>query len=82
MSHDERPADGHHEGVRGLVARIAEHHWEAVRKHEEDELTETVDEAAFDLGADIAHPGAGHGPVGYDVETDLGREKEPPELRP
>lgn len=82
MSPDELPADGHHEGVRGLVARIAEHHWQAVRRHEEEEVTEAVDQAAFDLGADIAHPGAGHGQVGHDVETGLGRDKEPPQLRP
>ncbi|MFJ5218433.1 hypothetical protein ACIP98_27395 [Streptomyces sp. NPDC088354] len=82
MSRDELPAEGHHEGVRDLVARIAERHWDAVRRHDEDELTQAAGEAASDLGADIAHPGAGHGPAGHDVEAGLGREKEPPAPRP
>ncbi|MFD7402048.1 hypothetical protein ACFV7R_05120 [Streptomyces sp. NPDC059866] len=79
MSESEQPH--HHHGARGIVERITEHHEQAVRRREEEALAEAAGSAAFDLGADIALPTAGHGPVGYDVEADLGTDKEPPELR-
>ncbi|MFD0508878.1 hypothetical protein ACFQ0G_50800 [Streptomyces chiangmaiensis] len=40
-----------------------------------------MDDAAFDLGTDIAHPTVGHAPVGFDADTDLALDNEPPELR-
>ncbi|GGI94211.1 hypothetical protein [Streptomyces brasiliensis] len=72
----------HHPGVRGIVERIAEHHEQAVQRREEEALSEAAENAAFDLATDIAHSTPGHDPVGYDVETDLGFDEEPPELRP
>jgi hypothetical protein len=80
MSEADVPKD-HHENVRGLVERMTEHHHEAVLRREEEELAQAMDGAAFDLGADIAHPTPGHAAVGYDVVTDVGLDSEPPELR-
>jgi hypothetical protein len=70
-----------HRFVHGIAERLAEHHEKALRRKEEEALTEAVENAAFDLGADISRPTAGHAVVGYDVEADLGTDKEPPELR-
>ncbi|KUJ58219.1 hypothetical protein ADL25_04425 [Streptomyces sp. NRRL F-5122] len=77
-------ADAHeeaHDGVRGLVERMSEHHRDAVRRREDEELAHAVDDAAFDLGTDIAHPTVGHAAVGFDADTDLALDNEPPELR-
>jgi hypothetical protein len=78
MSEADSPGD-HHHGVRDLVQRMNEHHRDAVRRREEEELERAAEGAGFDLAADVAHPTAGHGAVGYDVETDLGLDNEPPE---
>ncbi|WP_405984197.1 hypothetical protein [Streptomyces sp. NBC_00872] len=75
MSESERPH--HHHGIHGIVERLTEHHEQAARRREEEVLAEAAETAAFDLGADIAHPMAGHQPVGYDVEADLGIDEEP-----
>ena len=73
--------ESHNPGVRGLVERLSEHHRDAVRRRGEQELARDVEDAAFDLGADTAHPVAGHSAAGFDVEADVGRDNEPPELR-
>ncbi|MFF4211850.1 hypothetical protein ACFYZE_21350 [Streptomyces sp. NPDC001796] len=78
MSEADAPED-HHHGVRGVVQRMNEHHRDAVRRREEEELERAAEDAGFDLGADMAHPTVGHGAVGYDVEADLGLDNEPPE---
>ncbi|MCW2918933.1 MAG: hypothetical protein JWN52_7001 [Actinomycetia bacterium] len=52
-----------------------------MRRHEEEALEEAADQAGFDLAADIGHPTVLHTPVGYDVESDIGIENEPPQLR-
>ncbi|MFF3905761.1 hypothetical protein ACFYZJ_07055 [Streptomyces sp. NPDC001848] len=80
MSEADAP-EGHHHGVRGLVQRMNEHHRDAVRRREEEELERAAEDAGFDLGADMAHPTVGPAAVGYDVEADLGLDNEPPELR-
>ncbi|MEV6113339.1 hypothetical protein AB0L59_12670 [Streptomyces sp. NPDC052109] len=72
---------GHGAGLRRIAARWARHHREAVARREEEELDRDADNAKFDLGADIAHPTSGHSPAGFDVEADIGQDKEPPELR-
>lgn len=79
MSEAERPHP--HHGVHEIVERITEHHEQAARRHEEEALTLAAETAAFDLGSDIGHPTVGHNPVGYDIDSDLGTDKEPPELR-
>ncbi|MEU3183894.1 hypothetical protein ABZ707_06725 [Streptomyces sp. NPDC006923] len=81
MSDVEQPSERHHGYVREVVERISEHHHRAVRRREDEELAEAVGEAAFDMGADIGHPTVRHMAVGYDVDADLGIEKEPPEPR-
>jgi hypothetical protein len=81
MSDSEAPSDHRHGHVRGIVERISEHHARAVRQREEEDLAEAVDEATFDLAADIGHPTVPHTAVGYDVEADIGIRNEPPEPR-
>ncbi|WP_055489113.1 hypothetical protein [Streptomyces sp. TP-A0356] len=61
---------------------MSEHHKDAVRRREEDELRQDVEAATFDLGADMALPTVGHAEGGFDVEADVGRDNAPPELRP
>ncbi|WP_328629962.1 hypothetical protein OHA88_11820 [Streptomyces sp. NBC_00353] len=80
MSDAEQTNSRHHGHVRNIVERISEHHDHAARQREENEMAEAVGGAAFDLGADIGHPGVPHSAVGYNVDADLGTE-EPPELR-
>ena len=80
MSEAGAPED-HRHGVRGLVRRMNEHHRDAVRRREDEELERAAEDAGFDLGADMAHPTVGHGVVAYDVETDVGLGDEPPEPR-
>ncbi|MFE7972701.1 hypothetical protein [Streptomyces shenzhenensis] len=53
---------------------MTEHHRRVRSEHEESALENAIDGAAFDLAADIAHPTAGQGEPGYDVDTDLGVE--------
>ncbi|MFJ8601867.1 hypothetical protein ACIREM_24755 [Streptomyces shenzhenensis] len=67
------PAD-RHPHLRHLVERVTEHHRRVRSEHEESALENAIDGAAFDLAADIAHPTAGQGEPGYDVDTDLGVE--------
>jgi hypothetical protein len=68
---------------RGPVRRIVDH----LRHHRDegsavdDELTRDAELAGYDLGADLAHPSPRHEIAGFDVDTDIGRENEPPELR-
>ncbi|WP_405876610.1 hypothetical protein OG762_46350 [Streptomyces sp. NBC_01136] len=81
MSDVEQPSSRHHGYVREIVEKISEHHDRAVRQREEEELAEAAGEAAFDLGADIGLPAVPHRAVGYDVDADLGIDKEPPQLR-
>ncbi|MFC0554329.1 hypothetical protein ACFFHJ_25885 [Planotetraspora thailandica] len=76
---DPEPQPQHHHSLSEL---ISEHHERAVRRHEEEALAEAAERAGFDLGTDIGHPTAQQTPAGYDVETDLGVDNEPPELRP
>ncbi|MFI8186018.1 hypothetical protein ACIF70_36720 [Actinacidiphila glaucinigra] len=78
MSDAEQTDRRHHGHIQKFVERI--HHDHAVRQREEKELAEVVGGAAFDLGADIGHPGVSHSAVGFDINADLGTE-EPPELR-
>jgi hypothetical protein len=79
---DAEPHPNHHHGpLHGLADLISEHHDRVVRRHEEEALEEAADQAAFDLAADIGHPTVLHTPVGYDVESDIGIENEPPQLR-
>jgi hypothetical protein len=76
-------AESDREVSRGPLRRIADkflsHHPDPDRAADE-ELTEDADAAGFDLGTDLAHPSARH-PVGFDLDTDIGRDNEPPELR-
>jgi hypothetical protein len=81
MSDVEEPSGRHHRYVREVVERISEHHDRAVQQREEEDLSEAVGEAVFDMGADISHPMVRHAALGYDVDADLGMDKEPPELR-
>ncbi|NUS82011.1 MAG: hypothetical protein HOY75_04465 [Streptomyces sp.] len=53
---------------------MTEHHRRAQAERAESALEDAVGEAAFDLGADIAHPTAGRAESGYDVDADLGVE--------
>ncbi|MEZ0074229.1 hypothetical protein [Planotetraspora sp. GP83] len=76
--HDHQHQHGH---LRGIAERISEHHERAVQRREEDELVSAANQAGFDLGADIGHPTVRHTATTYDVETDIGFENEPPELR-
>ncbi|WP_258575380.1 hypothetical protein [Streptomyces shenzhenensis] len=74
--------DGH-PLLRHLKEQLAEHHRQSRAEREEAELAETVGTAAFDLGADIAHPAPNHAEAAYDVDTDLGvdpRRPTPPAL--
>lgn len=59
---------------RHLRERMAEHHRRARAEREESSLEGAIDGAAFDLGADIAHPTAVRTESAYDVDTDLGVE--------
>ena len=65
-AHDGRPRLSH------LKDRLTEHHRRARTEREEAELEEAVGAAAFDLGADIAHPAPDHAEAAYDVDTDIG----------
>ncbi|MER7840702.1 hypothetical protein ABTY98_33605 [Streptomyces sp. NPDC096040] len=69
--------DGHPH-LRHLKEQLTEHHRQARAEHEDAELEEAIDTAAFDLGADIAHPAAGHTASGYDVDTDIGVDPHQP----
>ena len=50
-------------------------------RDEQDELHQAAEHAGFDLGADVAHPQSGHEAAGFDVDLDILRDNEPPELR-
>ncbi|MFJ8787825.1 hypothetical protein [Streptomyces sp. NPDC102462] len=63
-----------HPHVRHLLERAAEHHHRVQAEREEAALENTIDAAAFDLAADIAHPTAGQTEPGYDIEADLGTQ--------
>jgi len=67
-------SDDSHPHIRNLVERMTEHHRRAQAEREESSLEDAIGEAAFDLAADIAHPTAGRGEAGYDLDTDLGIE--------
>jgi hypothetical protein len=45
------------------------------------ELTRDAKLAGYDLSTDLAHPSPPHGVAGFDLEADIGRDNEPPELR-
>ncbi|MFG2955063.1 hypothetical protein ACGF5O_15190 [Streptomyces sp. NPDC048291] len=65
-AHDGHPRLSH------LRDQLTEHHRRARAEREEAELEEAVGSAAFDLGADIAHPAPDHAAAAYDVDTDIG----------
>jgi hypothetical protein len=80
MSKDELNSEPHHGHIRNLANRLARHHERVESQRQEAELDDAIGAADFDLGADIGHPTATDDPVGYDIDRDLGIEKEPPNL--
>jgi hypothetical protein len=63
--------DGHPH-LRHLRDQLVEHHRRVRAEHEEAELEEAIETAAFDMGTDIAHPAPDHAKAGYDIDTDIG----------
>ncbi|MFF4961042.1 hypothetical protein [Streptomyces sp. NPDC001222] len=78
MNTEQPPSGNGHPHIRHIMDRMSEHHRRAQSEREEAALEDAIDGAAFDLGADIAHPAAGHGESGYDVDTDLGVQPQEP----
>ncbi|MEU6497308.1 hypothetical protein ABZ890_44325 [Streptomyces sp. NPDC046984] len=74
MNPVESASDNGHSHFQHIVERMTEHHRRAQSTRQESSLEDTISEAAFDLGADIAHPTAARTEVGYDIEADLGVE--------
>ncbi|MEU9343669.1 hypothetical protein AB0D74_20915 [Streptomyces sp. NPDC048278] len=68
----EASAHDGHPRLRHLRDQLTEHHRRATAEREGAELAEAVGSAAFDLGADIAHPAPDHAEAAYDVDTDIG----------
>jgi hypothetical protein len=81
MSEAEPPEDHEHGLVHGIAERITGRRRRAEWRHEDEELASAAQHAGYDLGADIAHPVLGHAVAGYDLDTDIGIDNEPPELR-
>jgi len=71
----------HHGRLHDIAEHLGEHHRRAVQRDEDAELAETADNADYDIGTDIARPLPRHGPTSYDLDTDIGIDNEPPELR-
>ncbi|WP_406441639.1 hypothetical protein OHB00_37665 [Streptomyces sp. NBC_00631] len=72
MTTDDPPEPDGHPGLRRLTDRFTRHQLRARAGREETEPAEAVRTAAFDLGADIAHPAPGHAEAAHDVGTDIG----------
>ncbi|MGW3729321.1 hypothetical protein [Streptomyces sp. F001] len=80
MSEETSTPDLRHGPIRRIVDLLSTHHERAKLQHQEADLADSIATAAFDLGADIAHPAAlPHQRVGFDAESDLGIVKQPPE---
>ncbi|MEV5958274.1 hypothetical protein AB0M11_31715 [Streptomyces sp. NPDC051987] len=79
MSTDDPAVPGGRPYLQRLRERCTEHHRQARVAREETDLAEAVETAAFDLGADIAHPAPAHAEAAYDIDTDLGAgPRQPP----
>ena len=81
MSEETPAPDLRHGPVRRIVDPLNAHHERAKQQHQEADIADSV-AAAFDLGTDIGHPVVlPYERVGYDIESDVGTVKRPPERR-
>jgi hypothetical protein len=81
MSDAEVNREDRHGKVRSLADHLGVYHRRGLEARVDAELAQDTERVGFDLGVDLAHPSLPQGVAGFDLDTDIGRDNEPPELR-